>query len=132
MHSTLYRLRIQYILQQNLGRRVYSEDNSRDGLPRRCARNRSAHQLIPPLRLINCTSDSDEVFCATAYRSTRVHLDRVLLSTFAGSAVERITAANGSSLSNGFTFRNRSAFCARSRARFSAIHHATSSNTAVK
>jgi hypothetical protein len=26
----------------------------------------------------------------------------------------------------------RNAFCARSRARFSAIHHATSSNTAVK
>src|ERR1700730_5415108 len=39
MHSTLYRLRIQYILQQNLGRLVYSEDKSRDGLPRWCARN---------------------------------------------------------------------------------------------
>jgi hypothetical protein len=25
--------------------------------------NRSAHRLIPPLRLINCTSDSDGVFC---------------------------------------------------------------------
>src|ERR1700736_101932 len=77
MHSTLYRLRIQYILQQNLGRLVYSEENSRDGLPSRCARNRSAHRLIPPLRLTNCTSDSDGVFCTRAYRNARDHLDRV-------------------------------------------------------
>src|ERR1700737_2962721 len=101
MHSTLYRLRIQYILQQNLGRLVYSEENSRDGLPSRCARNRSAHRLIPPLRLINCTSDSDGVFCTRAYRNTRDHLDRVRLSTFSRSAVQRIPTANGSSFSNG-------------------------------
>src|ERR1700730_3819133 len=76
MHSTLYRLRIQYILQQKVGRLVYSEDKSRDGLPRWCGRNRSAHRLIPPLRLINCTSDSDGVFCTRAYRSARDHFER--------------------------------------------------------
>src|ERR1700736_1759559 len=96
MHSTLYRLRIQYILQQNLGRLVYSEDKSQDGLPCRDARYRSAHRLIPPSRLINCTSDSDGVFCTRAYRNARDHLDRMRLSTFAGFAVQRITAANGS------------------------------------
>src|ERR1700730_17706329 len=102
MHSTLYRLRIQYILQQNLGRLIYSEDKSRDDLPRWCAPNRSAHRMIPPLRLINCTSDSGGVFCTRAYRSARDHLDRVRLSTFSRSAVQRITTANGSSFSNGF------------------------------
>src|SRR3984893_6352827 len=132
MHSTLYRLRIQYLLQQNLDRLVYSEDKSRDGLPRWCARNRSAHRLIPPLRLINCTSDSDGVFCTRAYRSARDHLDRVRLSTFSRSAVQRIKVANGSSCSNGLICRNRSALRARSRAQFSAVHHATKSNTAVK
>src|ERR1700731_1437929 len=109
MHSTLYHLRIQYILQQNLGRLVYSEDKSRDDLPPWCARNRSAHRLIPPLRLINCTSDSDGVFCIRAYRSARDHLDRVRLSTFAGSAVQRMTAATGSSWSKGVIPRSRSA-----------------------
>src|ERR1700730_9307604 len=109
MHSTLYRLRIQYILQQNLDRLVYSEDRSRDGLPRWCARNRSAHRLIPPLRLINCTSDSDGVFCTRAYRSARDHFDRVRLSTFEGSELQRMMEANGSSSSNGMIFRNRRA-----------------------
>src|SRR3984893_6960800 len=132
MHSTLYRLRIQYILQQNLGRLVYSEDKSQDGISCRCARNRSAHRLIPPFRLINCTSDSDGVFCTRAYRNARDHLDRARLSTLAGSAVHWMMAANGSMWSDTQMFRNRSAFRARSRARFSAIHHATSSNTAVK
>src|ERR1700681_1972215 len=101
MQSALYYSRIQYILQQKCDRLVYSEDRSRDGLPRWCARNRSAHRLIPPLRLINCTSDSDGVFCTRAYRRARDHLDRVRLSTLAGSAVQRITTANGSSFSNG-------------------------------
>jgi hypothetical protein len=44
-----------------------------------------------------------------AYRSTRDHFDLVRLSTFAGSAVQRMTAANGSSPSNGQILRNRSA-----------------------
>src|SRR3984893_18625961 len=132
MHSTLYRLRIQYILQQNLGRLVYSEENSRDGLPSRCARNRSAHRLIPPLRLINRTSDSNGRFCTRAYRNARDHLDRVRLSTFAGFAVQRITAANGSMWSDTQMFRNRSALRALSTARFSAVHQATRSKTAVK
>src|ERR1700730_587702 len=132
MHSTLYRLRIQYILQQNLGRLVYSEDKSQDGISCRCARNRSAHRLIPPFRLINCTSDSDGVFCTRAYRNARDHFDRVRLSTFEGLEVQRMMAANGSSPSNGVICRNRSAFRARSTARFSASHQATKSKTAPR
>src|ERR1700730_14949537 len=132
MHSTLYRLRIQYILQQNLGRLVYSEDNSQDGLPCRCARNRSAHRLIPPLRLINCTSDSDGIFCTRAYRNARDRLDRERLSNLAGSAVHWMMAANGSMWADTQMFRNRSALRALSTARFSAVHQATRSKTAVK
>jgi hypothetical protein len=93
-----HRLRIQYILQQNLGRLVYSEDKSRD--ERSCPEvqeNRSAHSLIPPFRLTNRASGSEGSLCAKVYRRARDHLDRVRLSTFFGSAVQRITAANGSS-----------------------------------
>ena len=43
----------------------------------------------------------------SAYRSTRDHFDRVRLSTFAGSAVQRMTAANGSSPANGQILRHR-------------------------
>jgi hypothetical protein len=85
------------------------EIRRRDRLRQRA--NLSAQSFIPPSRLINCTSDSDGVFCTRAYRSTRDHLDRVLLSTFAGSEVERTMAANGSSSSNGVIFRNRTALC---------------------
>src|ERR1700730_11431391 len=108
MHSTLYRVRIQYILQQNLDRLVYSEDKTRDGLPRWCARNRSAHSLIPPFRLIKRSSRSESDLYLSAYRRARDHLDRVRLSTFPRSAVQRIIAANGSSSSNGQFLRNRS------------------------
>src|ERR1700736_4720685 len=132
MHSTLYRLRIQYILQQNLGRLVYSGENSRDGLPSRCARNRAAHRLMPPLRLINCTSDSHGVFCSRAYRNARDHLDRARLSTLAGSAVHWMMAANGSMWSDTQIFRNRRALRARSTARLSAVHQAIKLNTAVR
>src|ERR1700724_3251322 len=132
MHSTLYRLRIQYILQQNLGRLVYSEENIRDGLPSRCARHRSAHRLIPPLRFMNLSSGSSIGLRDIAYLNARDHFDRVRLSTFAGFAVQRMMAANGSSSSNGVIFRNRSALRALSTARFSAVHQATRSKTAVK
>src|ERR1700730_4318745 len=132
MHSTLYRLRMQYILQQKLGRLVYSEDKSRDGLPRRCARNRSAHRLIPPLRFMNLSSGSSIGLRDIAYRNARDHLDRMRLSTLAGSEVQRITAANGSMWSDTQMFRNRSALRALSTARFSAVHQVTRSKTAVK
>src|SRR5260370_21388516 len=94
--------------------------------------NRAAHSLIPPFRLINRKSGSDAIFCTSAHRTALDHFDRVRLSTLAGSAVQRMIAANGSSWSVGIILRNRSALCARSRARVSANHHATSSNTAVK
>src|ERR1700737_5041131 len=127
MHSTLYRLRIQYILQQNLGRLVYSEDKSQDGISCRCARNRSAHRLIPPLRFMNLSSGSSIGLRDIAYLNARDHFDRVRLSTFAGFAVQRMMAANGSSSSNGVIFRNRRALRALSTARFSAVHQATRS-----
>src|SRR3984893_8557561 len=78
--------------------------------------NRPAHLLILPLRLVNCSSRSECDLYLSAYRSMRDHLDRVRLSTLAGSAVQRMTAANGSSLSKGQILCNRSALWARSRA----------------
>src|ERR1700730_9616288 len=76
--------------------------------PRRLA-NRPAHLLILPLRLMNCLSRSECDLYLSAYRSMRDHLDRVRLSTLAGSAVQRMIAANGSSPSNGQILCNRSA-----------------------
>ena len=63
--------------------------------PRRRA-NRAAHLLRPPLRLMKSRSGSSGSLNSAAYRNTRDHLLRVLLSTFSRSAVQRITAANGS------------------------------------
>jgi hypothetical protein len=59
--------------------------------------NRSAHLLIPPLRRIKAASGSELGLYSIAYRSTRDHLERVRLSTFTRSEVQRMTAANGSS-----------------------------------
>ena len=94
--------------------------------------NRSAHLLIPPLRRMKAATGSELGLYSAAYRSTRDHFNRVRLSTFAGSEVQRMMAANGSSWSNGRTFCNHRAFWARSRARFSSDHHATKSKTAVR
>src|ERR1700730_16034298 len=56
---------------------------------------------MPPLRLMNRSSGSSIGLPDIAYRNARDHLDRVRLSTLRGSEVQRITAANGSSPSNG-------------------------------
>src|SRR5436190_22191717 len=61
--------------------------------------NRDAQLLMPPLRLMNWSSGSEFKLYLSAYRSTRDHFDRVRLATLAGSAVQRMTAANGSSSS---------------------------------
>jgi hypothetical protein len=53
--------------------------------------------FIPPLRLMNAVSGSERGLCPNAYRKTRDHFDRVRLSTLAGSEVQRMIAANGSS-----------------------------------
>jgi hypothetical protein len=68
-------------------------------LPRPRGRaNRPAHALMLPLRLMNRSSGSATGLYAMAYRITRDHSDRVRLSTFLGSAVHKMTAANGSSV----------------------------------
>jgi Arabinose-binding domain of AraC transcription regulator, N-term len=61
--------------------------------------------LSPPLRLMNRSNGSSIGLCSSTYRRTRDHLDRVRLSTFAGSAVQRMIAAKGSSRSDGLIFR---------------------------
>src|SRR3984893_3441640 len=94
--------------------------------------NRDAQLLMPPLRLMNASSDPECDLYLSAYRSTRDHLDRVRLSTFVGSAVQRMTAANGSSPANGQILCKRRALWARSRARPSAAHQATRSKTAAR
>jgi hypothetical protein len=60
---------------------------------------RAVHSLMPPLRLTNWPSCSETSLHAAAYRITRLHLLRVRLSALAGSAVHRMTAANGPSRS---------------------------------
>jgi hypothetical protein len=55
--------------------------------------NRPAHLLITPFRLMNRPSGASIGLCSSAYRRARDHLDRVRLSTFAGSAVQRMGAA---------------------------------------
>jgi hypothetical protein len=77
--------------------------------------NRAAQALMPPLRLMNCTRGSESSLCAAAYRRTRDHLLLVRLSALAGSAVHRMTAANGSFRSDTFSRCKRSARRARSR-----------------
>jgi hypothetical protein len=52
---------------------------------------------MPPLRRTNAASASELGLYSTAYRSTRDHLDRVRLSTFSESDVQKMMAANGSS-----------------------------------
>src|ERR1700730_17602167 len=94
--------------------------------------NRDAQLLMPPLRLMNASSGPGGDLYAKAYRRRRDHFDRVRLSTLAGSAVQRIIAANGSSSSHGHILCNRTALWERSRARWSAVHHATKSKTAVR
>jgi hypothetical protein len=76
--------------------------------PRRLA-SRPAHLLIRPFRFMNRSSGSSSGLRDIAYLNARDHFDRVRLSTFVGSAVQRIIAANGSSPSNGQILRNRSA-----------------------
>src|ERR1700732_4942392 len=83
--------------------------DARAAAPSRQRVNRDAQLLMPPFRLMNWSSGSEWHLYASAYRSTRDHLDRVRLSTFAGSAVQRMIAANGSSPSNGHILCNRSA-----------------------
>jgi hypothetical protein len=58
---------------------------------------RAAQALMPPLRLMNWPKTSESDLYAAAYRISRDHLLRVLLSALAGSAVHRMMAANGSS-----------------------------------
>jgi hypothetical protein len=57
---------------------------------------RAAHALMPPFRRMNRSSGSKSDLYTAAYRMTRLHLLRVRLSALAGSAVQRMTAANGS------------------------------------
>src|SRR6516225_8464977 len=64
----------------------------------------AAHLLMPPLRWRKSLSNSFSGLYFAAYRKTRDHLLRVLSSTFLGSAVHAITAANGSSGSGNFGF----------------------------
>ena len=67
---------------------------SRSSTPRRRHReNRAAQALIPPFRLMNCSSGSESGLYTAAYRMTRDHLLRVRLSALAGSAVHRMIEA---------------------------------------
>jgi hypothetical protein len=65
--------------------------------------------LMPPLRLTNRSSGSESRLYAAAYLITRDHLLRVRLSALVGSAVHRMTAANGSSRSEASKHCKRSA-----------------------
>jgi hypothetical protein len=76
--------------------------------------NRAAHSLMPPLPATKRSSGSESGLYAAAYRITRDHLLRVRLSAFAGSAVHRMTAANGSSRSETASRCKRTARRARS------------------
>jgi hypothetical protein len=53
---------------------------------------------MPPFRRTNAASGSEYDLYSAAYRRTRDHLDRARLSTLLGSAVQKITIANGSSV----------------------------------
>jgi hypothetical protein len=80
---------------------------------------------MPSLRRVNCSRGSKTGLWAATYLMRRDHLLRVRLSALAGSAVHRMTAANGSSRSETSNRRNRSAWQARSISRPSAVPHAT-------
>jgi hypothetical protein len=80
---------------------------------------------MPPLRLMNWSRGSEFDLYTAAYRMTRDHLLRVRLSAFAGSAVHRMTVANGSSLSDTSNRCRRNARRTRSISRPSAVHTAT-------
>src|SRR5580700_10967505 len=62
--------------------------------------NREAHALMPPLRRMDWSTGSKSNLQAAAYRMTRLHLLLVRLPALAGSAVHRMTAANGFSRSD--------------------------------
>jgi hypothetical protein len=86
---------------------------------------------MPPFRRTNAARGSAFVLYSIAYRSARDHFDLVRLSTFSGSDVQKMMAANGSSF--GKSKRDdRNARRARLIARSSAAHHATRSKTAVR
>jgi hypothetical protein len=56
--------------------------------------NRAAHSLIRFFRFMNLSSGSEgDLYVANP--NARAHFERVRLSTFAGSAVQRMMAANG-------------------------------------
>jgi hypothetical protein len=74
---------------------------------------RAAHRLIPPFRLMNLSNGSESSLYTAAYRINRDHLLRVRLSAFAGSAVQRMIAANGPCRADASSPCNRSARRAR-------------------
>jgi hypothetical protein len=88
---------------------------------------RAAHSLIPPLRRMNRSKGSESRLYTAAYLITRDHLLLVRLSAFSGSAVHRMTTANGSSRSNTSNRCKRRARRARSISWPSAVHQATRS-----
>jgi hypothetical protein len=57
---------------------------------------------MPPMPWMYRSRGTESALYAAAYRITRDHLLRVRLSALAGSAVHRMTAANGSSRSDTF------------------------------
>jgi len=83
--------------------------------------SRLEHRLMPPCPLTNAASDFGGVLWSPAYRSSLDHLDRVRPSTFAGSAVQKIMMAVGSSAILIGSFANRRARRAREFALFSRL-----------
>jgi hypothetical protein len=61
---------------------------------------RPAQALMPPFRLMEWPSGSESGLYPAAHRRARLQSLRVRLSALAGSAVHRMTAANGSSRSD--------------------------------
>jgi hypothetical protein len=84
-------------------------DDPRAFVLARCLEYRATHELIPPLILRNLPNGSISSLRNAAYRIIRGRLLRVRLSTLCGSAVHRMMAANGSSLSDMSNSRDRSA-----------------------
>jgi len=78
---------------------------------------------MPPFLRMNLSSGSEYGLYIAAYLMTRLHLLRVRLSALAGSAVHRMTAANGSQMQG-------PACSVISRP--SAVYHATRAYTAVR
>src|ERR1700734_43938 len=93
------------------------------GAPRlRLRVKREAHSLMPPFLRMNRSKASESSLYAAAYLITRDHLLRVRLLALAGSAVARMTEANGSSRSDPSNLCRRGAWRARSISRPSAVH----------